>query len=1118
MLILCMTILLEVKMTKKKLLVKFLFGSVVMMLTLVFSVNVNALSSEEIFTRILVNNFQYCYQNALTPRILAKNYTGFDSLMNDGFKNSGASKKNGIRIPDLNDSYNKITAQSLEDKGRLTSCYALLYRINTAFNGNMKGLLDIYKVDVPTNSINIDLTRGLLADKLKYITSTKQASSNEYCYTAYVRPKTTVDSSVNLGTYCRNEDNYPITINDKIVFTGGSENSNYVATGKIITAVANYDTKPIEPLQITITQTKEKCEPKKVYCSATVAYSSGVPTEGVKKATPNDQYWTNQPDIYVEVTKKVAVGNDSRNLLFNKRNSNWKEALSAITGGAYTDEVPFSDAEKYVFYKQYLTTYYSLGGVPLESSVCQADKPSMLADVTNAKYYIFVKNSGWCLANLSEERVGQTNPMTVFTNDQRYRLNRVIYTLSELINLMGELDYDNMGEIPDVDPESPVVDPDNPTKATCANSGGAESLGWIVCPILSWMGRASNDLYDYYIKPALNVKPALFDEGSGENDDVKDAWGIFQNIANIVFVILFLLVIFSQLTGVGIDNYGIKKILPKLIIVAILVNISYYICLIFIDLSNIVGNGIQNMFNWMSSSLTINDAVIGEENIGSEILSTSVTGAALLGALVLGGVAVWQNPAILLTLLISGLGVVISILFLFLILSAREAAIVILTVISPLAFVCYMLPNTKNLFDRWRKMGEGLLLVYPICGLLVGGGSYVSKLLLASGIGTGDGSNGFFGVFSAMLISVVPIFFIPTVLRNSFAAMGNLGAKISGFGERLRGGATRGMRNTNAFKQAQERGLERRTRIRAGYDSKGNKKNLGALGRFMRGGRRNMQRESLRYQKMISDRGSLEATEGDDFMLATETANEMKNIVASGEINDMGLMQRSLELALESGNRARIRAYTDGLTAKGEDGRKAVKAAYNAAVSSHRMSTVSAQTFANNIMANHAADYKNNNRSMFEVARNINTAANTAALSAAASTTTDSYVGANNANLAGKVTATTIGNMDDDAFEEMFGGYNGNPVTIPAGASANEIGAAAYAALNDQNANIKAERRKHLEALVESSGYQAKAQNVQEAGIYADSAGRTYRIRRTLDGKYIDDAGFEVDISRLNPR
>lgn len=415
-------------------------------------------------------------------------------------------------------------------------------------------------------------------------------------------------------------------------------------------------------------------------------------------------------------------------------------------------------------------------------------------------------------------------------------------------------------------PVAPVTPGGDEVKPTCASSGGAESLGWIVCPILSWMGRASNDLYDYYIEPALNVKPALFNEGSGENDDVKDAWSIFQNIANIVFVILFLIVIFSQLTGVGIDNYGIKKILPKLIIAAILVNISYYICLIFIDLSNIVGNGIQNMFNGMSSSLTINSAVIGGENIGSEILSTSVTGAVLLGALVVGGVAVWQNPAILLTLLISGLGVVISILFLFLILSAREAAIVVLTVISPLAFVCYILPNTKNLFDKWRKMGEGLLLVYPICGLLVGGGGYVSKLLLASGIGTGDDRNGFFGAFSAMLISIVPIFFIPTVLKSSFAAMGNLGAKISGFGERLRSGATRGARNTNTYKQAQERGLERRTRIRAGISRDGKvNENISGFRRFMSGGKRGMARSRAEYLRNQDARNREESLMGVGF-------------------------------------------------------------------------------------------------------------------------------------------------------------------------------------------------------------------------------------------------------------
>jgi hypothetical protein len=522
------------------------------------------------------------------------------------------------------------------------------------------------------------------------------------------------------------------------------------------------------------------------------------------------------------------------------------------------------------------------------------------------------------------------------------------------------------------------------------------------------MGNAAESLYNNYVKDALAVKASLFEEESGINNDVKDAWGTFQNFANLIFIILFLVVIFSQLTGVGIDNYGIKKILPKLILVAVLMNLSYYICLICIDLSNIVGNGVQSIFDSLGSSLTTK--ITSSSSIGSEIGTTALTAVPILIALVGVGVAIWENPAILLTLLVSALGVVIAIFFLFILLSARQAAIVVLTVISPLAFVCNILPNTKKMFDKWLNAGKGLLLVYPICGLLVGGGGYVSKLLLTAGMAK---DQGFVSAFTAMLVSIVPLFFFPSVLKGSFAALGNIGAKISGFGDRLRGGATRGLRNMDRYKQAQERGIERRTRIRAGYDRNGNKKQVNGLGRFMRGGRRQMQRESLKYQKMISERGSLEATEGEDFMLATETANEMKNIVASGEINNMGTLQTRLQDALISGNRAKIRAYTDALTAKGEDGRDAVKTAYNNAVNSGRMTSASARTFADNIMANHAADYKNNNRSMFEVARSINTGG--------ASTTIDSYIASHAADLAGKVTSTTIGNMDDSFRRDLRG-------------------------------------------------------------------------------------------------
>ena len=130
---------------------------------------------------------------------------------------------------------------------------------------------------------------------------------------------------------------------------------------------------------------------------------------------------------------------------------------------------------------------------------------------------------------------------------------------------------------------------------------------------------------------------------------------------------------------------------------------------------------------------------------------------------------------------------------------------------------------------------------------MVGGGNYVSRLLL--NINASNGGGGFFMALTAMVIGIAPIFFIPMLLKNSFSALGNIGAKISGLGERVRGGAVRGMRGTDTYKNAQERGAERRTRIRAGVDRDGNARELSGLGRFLRGGSRNVARNRSQYLK-----------------------------------------------------------------------------------------------------------------------------------------------------------------------------------------------------------------------------------------------------------------------------
>lgn len=360
----------------------------------------------------------------------------------------------------------------------------------------------------------------------------------------------------------------------------------------------------------------------------------------------------------------------------------------------------------------------------------------------------------------------------------------------------------------------------------CLNSGGAKSLGWIVCPILDWMNDTTQVLYDQFIKPNLNVQPKLFTQTNKSGEEAThEAWNIFRNFANIVFVIIMLVVIFSQITGVGIDNYGIKKILPKLVVVAILVNLSFVLCEICVDVSNIVGNFIQSMLSQAGANLEPATSAPGT----AEAWSTAISAVGIAGGVFLAGAAIWDNPAIVLTFFISLLGVVISIIFLFLLLAARQAAIVVLVVISPLAVICYALPNTKSLSDRWTKMFKGLLMVYPIAGLLVGGGDFVSKLLLSTGIA----ADGLIPAITAMVVGIVPIFFIPTVLKSAFAAMGNLGAMISGVGGRLSAAATRGALNSEAYKNAQASSIQRRTRHKAGLKKDGRSPNL--RGRFKEG-------------------------------------------------------------------------------------------------------------------------------------------------------------------------------------------------------------------------------------------------------------------------------------------
>ena len=91
-------------------------------------------------------------------------------------------------------------------------------------------------------------------------------------------------------------------------------------------------------------------------------------------------------------------------------------------------------------------------------------------------------------------------------------------------------------------------------------------------------------------------------------------------------MVFFLFVIFSQITGYGLDNYGIKRMLPKLVIGAIVVNSSFYICGLLIDLSNVVGS---SAFNFISTA-AVGGMPAGDWNDSDQGWISGIAAGALL--------------------------------------------------------------------------------------------------------------------------------------------------------------------------------------------------------------------------------------------------------------------------------------------------------------------------------------------------------------------------------------------------------------------------------------------------------------------------------------------------------
>jgi hypothetical protein len=157
--------------------------------------------------------------------------------------------------------------------------------------------------------------------------------------------------------------------------------------------------------------------------------------------------------------------------------------------------------------------------------------------------------------------------------------------------------------------------------------------------------------------------------------------------------------------------------------------------------------------------------------IWAKLASFAVVGALGIGA------ALYVTLSALLPALVIAL---FAILTVFLVLTLRQALIILLIVIAPLAFVAYLLPNTESLFKKWKDLFQTLLLMYPIIGLIFGASALASTVVMTSA--SASGANPAIKIpvqIMGALISIIPLAITPIVMRAAGGLLNRFGGIVN---------------------------------------------------------------------------------------------------------------------------------------------------------------------------------------------------------------------------------------------------------------------------------------------------------------------------------------------------
>ena len=273
-------------------------------------------------------------------------------------------------------------------------------------------------------------------------------------------------------------------------------------------------------------------------------------------------------------------------------------------------------------------------------------------------------------------------------------------------------------------------------------------FGWIICPGVNVLTKAIDGVSSIV---AGSLKWTVIADDAHHGNNLIKIWGRIRNIANIILVIVFLVALYSYATSA--DNvfkaYTLRNLLSRLILVAVAIYASFYICAAAADVSNIIGNSI---YEFITSKMTSTGGDFATSLINTFQVITGVVAVVVLVAL---------NFSTILS----------TVVLILVIIMLRQVALVTLILFSPIAFACYLLPNTEKWFKKWWDAYFKLLIVFPFFTTAWGASRLISNVMTVSGH-----SN----VVIITVCAIAPLLAIMPIFQMTGAMMGKLTAMAQG--------------------------------------------------------------------------------------------------------------------------------------------------------------------------------------------------------------------------------------------------------------------------------------------------------------------------------------------------